>query len=372
MINLDHAATTPVRAEVLEAMLPFFREYAGNPSGLYADGRAARQAIDNARNAVAQAVGARPQEVTFTSGGTESDNWALFGVTGVAKGKRHVVTSGIEHHAVLNACRALEAHGVEVTYLPVDVQGRVNPQDVAGAIRPDTALVSVMLANNEVGTLQPVREICEIAHRYGIPVHTDAVQAAGHIPVDMNALGVDLLSLSAHKFGGPKGIGALVAREGICLEPLLFGGAQERGMRPGTENVPAIVGMGRALEIAASELSKSMATVTRLRDELLEGIRAAVPGVRVNGSMEHRLPGNLHVSFPNAHTDVLLMLLDLEGIAASAGSACAAGARERSHVLRAMGAARDGEADLRLTLGMDNTQSDIERTVDALRRILAG
>lgn len=372
MINLDHAATTPVRAEVLEAMLPFFREYAGNPSGLYADGRAARQAIDNARNAVAQAVGARPQEVTFTSGGTESDNWALFGVTGVAKGKRHVVTSSIEHHAVLNACRALEAHGVEVTYLPVDVQGRVNPQDVAGAIRPDTALVSVMLANNEVGTLQPVREICEIAHWYGIPVHTDAVQAAGHIPVDMNALGVDLLSLSAHKFGGPKGIGALVAREGICLEPLLFGGAQERGMRPGTENVPAIVGMGRALEMAASELPKSMATVMRLRDELLEGIRAAVPGVRVNGSMEHRLPGNLHVSFPNAHTDVLLMRLDLEGIAASAGSACAAGARERSHVLRAMGAARDGEADLRLTLGMDNTQSDIERTVDALRRILAG
>ena len=372
MINLDHAATTPVRAEVLDAMLPFFRECAGNPSGLYAAGRAARRAIDDARSAVARAVGARPQEVTFTSGGTESDNWALFGRIRASKDKRHLVTSSIEHHAVLNACHALEMQGVEVTYLSVDAQGRVDPRDVAEAIRPDTVLVSVMLANNEVGTLQPVREICEIAHQRGVPVHTDAVQAAGHVPVDMRALGVDLLSLSAHKFGGPKGVGALAVREGVALAPLLYGGAQERGMRPGTENTPAIVGMGRALELAVSELPETMAAVSLLRDKLLQGIQAVVPGVRVNGSMEQRLPGNLHISIPGAQTDVLLMRLDMEGIAASAGSACAAGARERSHVLRAMGAVQEGQADLRLTLGRENTSTDVERTVDALARIFAG
>ena len=372
MINLDHAATTPVRAEVLDAMLPFFRECAGNPSGLYDAGRAARRAIDDARSAVARAVGARPQEVTFTSGGTESDNWALFGRIRASKDKRHLVTSSIEHHAVLNACHALEMRGVEVTYLPVDAQGRVDPRDVAEAIRPDTVLVSVMLANNEVGTLQPVREICEIAHQRGVHVHTDAVQAAGHVPVDMRALGVDLLSLSAHKFGGPKGVGALAVREGVALAPLLYGGAQERGMRPGTENTPAIVGMGRALELAVSELPETMAAVSLLRDKLLQGIQAVVPGVRVNGSMEQRLPGNLHISIPGAQTDVLLMRLDMEGIAASAGSACAAGARERSHVLRAMGAVQEGQADLRLTLGRENTSTDVERTVDALARIFAG
>ena len=372
MINLDHAATTPVRAEVLDAMLLFFRECAGNPSGLYAAGRAARRAIDDARSAVARAVGARPQEVTFTSGGTESDNWALFGRIRASKDKRHLVTSSIEHHAVLNACHALEMQGVEVTYLPVDAQGRVDPRDVAEAIRPDTVLVSVMLANNEVGTLQPVREICEIAHQRGVPVHTDAVQAAGHVPVDMRALGVDLLSLSAHKFGGPKGVGALAVREGVALAPLLYGGAQERGMRPGTENTPAIVGMGRALELAVSELPETMAAVSLLRDKLLQGIQAVVPGVRVNGSMEQRLPGNLHISIPGAQTDVLLMRLDMEGIAASAGSACAAGVRERSHVLRAMGAVQEGQADLRLTLGRENTSTDVERTVDALARIFAG
>lgn len=370
MIDLDHAATTPLRADTLSAMLPFFREEAGNASGQYEAGRRARRAIDQARAQVARAVGAAPGEILFTSGGTEADNWALRGVAGALREKRHLVTTQIEHHAVLNTCRALEERGMSVTYLPVDAEGRVDPEEVARAIRPDTALVSVMLANNEIGTIQPIREIAEAAHARGVLLHTDAVQAVGHIPVDMKALQTDMLSMSAHKFGGPKGIGALAVRSGVRLSPLLFGGEQERGLRPGTENTPAIVGMGHALEQAVSELPQSMTYVARLRNALMDGILQRIPGARVNGSISRRLPGNLHVSFPGADTRLLLMRLDMEGIAASAGSACASGAVERSHVLRALGRPMEGWADLRLTLGMDNSPQEITRTVDALVRIL--
>ena len=372
MIDLDHAATTPVRAQVLEAMLPYFRTYAGNASGAYAAARTAREAIDRARTRVAAGIGAQPGEITFTSGGTESDNWALWGMIGGACAGKHVITTQVEHHAVLNACQVLERRGVEVTYLPVDAQGCVEPQSVRHALRPQTVLVSVMLANNEVGTIEPVRAISCIAHEHGVPVHTDAVQAVGHIPVDVDELGVDLLSLSAHKFGGPKGIGALYVRSGIRLEPLLYGGAQERGLRPGTENTPAIVGMGYALELAVQEMPEASLRTAGLRDALMRGILSSFPHARVNGSMAHRLPGNLHVTLPGIDTRVLLMRLDMAGIAASAGSACASGAVERSHVLRAMGVP-EGErlADLRLTIGTENTVQDVEQTIGALTRILS-
>lgn len=370
MINLDHAATTPVRSEVLEAMMPFFTGCAANASALYADGRAARQAVDRARMQLAKALNVSAQEVYFTSGGSEADNWALFGVTRALPGKKHIVTTQIEHHAVLHACEALEQLGWDVSYVGVNSEGFVDPEEVEKAMRPDTALVSVMMANNEVGTIQPIWEIAQRVHEHGVLMHTDAVQAVGHIPVNVEELGVDLLSLSGHKFGGPKGIGALIVKKGVRLTNLIYGGAQERGMRAGTENTPGIVGLGKAAELAVQELSSSQKKTAMLRDHLMNAILSNIPDVRINGSLENRLPGNLHMTFSNADTSLLLMRLDMEGIAASAGSACAAGAVERSHVLSAMGA--PSGADLRMTIGADNTEEEMDRAASALVRILKG
>ncbi len=369
MIYLDHAATTPMRRDAIDAMLPFFADAFANASGSYTQARQARRAMDLARASLAKAIGAKRTEIYFTSGGSESDNWALQGVLR-AGGKRRIVTTEIEHHAILETCRVLEQQGVDVAYAKPDALGRVSAQEIRRLMTPDTALVSVMLANNEVGTIQPVSEIAAVVHEFGALMHTDAVQAVGHIPVDVQALGVDLLSLSAHKFGGPKGVGALYVRSGVKLANLICGGAQEKGMRAGTENIPGIVGMGKAIELAQEALSGERQAVSVLRDRLEEAILCSIPGVRVNGDRESRLPGHLHLTVPQMDANLLLMRLDMEGIAASSASACAAGAMERSHVIRAMGLDGENQADLRLTLGMDNTEEEIDRTVSALRRIL--
>lgn len=369
MIYLDHAATTPMKKDVLDAMLPYFTDSFANASGSYAAARKARGAMDAARNQIALALGAKRSEIYFTSGGSESDNWALCGVVR-AGGKKRIVTTAIEHHAVLETCAALEREGYEVVYAPVDLCGRVNPQTIRSLMTENTALVSVMMANNEVGTIQPIAEISRIAHEFGALMHTDAVQAAGHIPLDVQALGVDMLSLSAHKFGGPKGIGALYVKTGTRLGNLIYGGAQEKGMRAGTENLPGIVGMAKAIQMAEESLTVVSMRVCELRDRLEREILGAIPDVRVNGDRENRLPGHLHISIPDVDANMLLMRLDMEGIAASSASACAAGAMERSHVMRAMGLAGERQADLRLTLGEDNTGEDVELTVSALKRIL--
>lgn len=370
MIYLDHAATTPLRQEALDAMLPYFMEHAANANALYAEGRQARAAIDTARRQVADAIHAKPGEIYFTGGGSESDNWALFGTMRAMSGKNHIVTTQIEHHAVLNACAALEKLGYTVTYVPVDQTGRVSPHDIEEALRPETGMVSVMLANNEVGTLQPISEIAKIAHIHGALMHTDAVQAVGHIPVDVADLGVDLLSMAAHKFYGPKGIGVLYIKNGVKITNLIYGGEQERGLRAGTENTPAVVGMGKAIALAEIELEQSDRRIEAMRNQLENEILRRIPSAIINGDPNHRLPGTLHVTFPGADTNMLLMRLDMEGIAVSAGSACAAGARERSHVIRAMRVPEG--ADVRFSLGRENDETQIRQTVDALCRILNG
>lgn len=369
MVYLDHAATSPLRREALEAMLPFFCEHYGNASAGYAAGREARGALERARTQVADAIGAKRQEIYFTSGGSEADNWALFGTAGIARERRRIVVSSVEHHAVLSACEALERRGMEVVRLNVDREGRVDPREAARAITRETALVSLMLANNEVGTIQPVAEIARLAHEQGALMHTDAVQAVGQIPVDVRALGVDLLSMSAHKFGGPKGAGALFVKSGTRIDSLIYGGAQERGLRAGTENVPAIVGMGEAIAAATRELERTSAAELALRDRLT-ALCLGLPGVRLNGSRTDRLPGNVHLSIRGISTQALLARLDMAGIAASAGSACASGAVGRSHVLEAMIPGEAGWADLRLTLGPENTQEDVSAAAAALSDIL--
>lgn len=369
MVYLDHAATTPVRDEVLAAMLPYFAERFANASSGYAAARETRTAIDRARNKVAVAIGAKPGEIYFTSGGSESDNWALMGAASAYPEKRHIITTRIEHHAVLHACHALERRGYEVTYLNVDARARVFKQEFERAIRPDTLMASVMLANNEVGTIEPIAELARIAHDHGVLMHTDAVQAVGHIPVDVNALGVDMLSMSAHKFGGPKGVGALYIRAGTRIENLIYGGAQERTMRAGTENTPAIIGMGKAISLAVSKMDESAAYIRRLRDTMQDELET-IEGIRINGDPQNRLPGHLHLTAENANTQLLLMRLDMEGIAASAGSACSSGASERSHVIEAMGIAGKHQADIRFSIGETNTTSEIDQAIAVLRRIL--
>lgn len=368
MIYLDHAATTPLRKEALDAMMPFFTEKAANASALYAAGRQTRSAIDAARRQIAQAIGAHEREIYFTAGGSEADNWALFGIARTMKEKRHIITTQIEHHAVLNSCAALEQMGYPVTYIEPDEYGFISPEKVKAAMRPNTGLVSVMTANNEVGTIEPIAEIAKIAHENGALIHTDAVQAVGHVPIDVEKLGVDLLSMAAHKFYGPKGIGALYIKNGVHITSLIYGGEQEKGLRAGTENTPAIVGMGQALRLACENMATENARLEALRNRFEEDILSRIPHARINGMPNNRLPGTLHVTFPNADTNMLLMRLDMEGIAASAGSACAAGAMERSHVIRAMRVPEG--ADVRFSLGMENTQEDILKTVDALCRIL--
>lgn len=367
-IYFDNAATTPLRQEVVEAMLPCYTELYGNPSSSHREGQAARNALEKARMQVAAAIGAKAGEIYFTSGGSESDNWAIrCGCkSNIAKGK-HIITSGAEHHAVLHTCQALEKEGYSVTYLPVDAQAMVAPQAVQQALREDTVLVTVMAANNEVGTLQPIREIAAMARRAGALMHTDAVQALGAIPIDMEAWGVDLLSLSAHKCYGPKGAGALYIRKGTHLHSLLYGGAQERGLRAGTENLAGAVGMGTAVRLMVEERSTWAPRVTALRDRLIRGIQEAIPDARFHGHPTQRLAGHVNVSFPGVKGEALLMRLDMEGVAASGGSACTSGSPSPSHVLLSMGLSQEeARGSVRFSLGKNNTLEEVEAVLSLL------
>lgn len=371
-VYMDNAATTRVTAPVLDAMLPFFTENYGNPSSLHGWGQAARRALNRARAQAAGALNARPEELLFTSGGTESDNWALRGAAraNAARG-RHIITTAIEHHAVLNTCRRLEGAGFEVTYLRPDADGLIAPEKLAAALRPDTALVSVMLVNNEIGTIQPVRELAALAHGAGALFHTDAVQAVGHLPVDVRALGVDLLSLSGHKLHAPKGVGALYVRQGVRIDRLLEGGEQERSLRPGTENLPAIVGLGAAMAEAAADLPARAARIQSMRDRLIGRILSEISGARLNGHAKLRVCGNVNVAFEGIAGPALLPRLDLCGIAASAGPACAAGTAEVSHVLTAIGLEESlARSAVRLSLSEENTPEEVDYAVDSLKRIV--
>ncbi len=371
-IYLDHAATTPVSRTVLEAMLPFFTACAGNASAVYATGREARKAVEQARRGTAAAIGAEPAEILFTAGGSESDNLAVKGTAFALKDKgRHIITTSIEHPAVLNTCRWLQTQGFDVTYVDPDSEGRIDPEQVRNAIRNDTILISVMAANNEIGTLEPVEEIGRIAAEKGIVFHTDAVQAVGAVPVDVNRWHADLLSLSAHKFNGPKGAGALYVRKGTRLDPLISGGQQERGLRAGTENVPGIVGLGKAVTEAVKELGNNAEKTAALRNLLTEGILSSVPDAFLNGPKDGRLPNNCSIRFGRIDGEALLLRLDLAGIAASSGSACTAGSQEISHVLRAIGLSEEeAKGSLRLTVGPENTEGEIAETVRTIKAIV--
>lgn len=363
-IYADHAATTRLREEVLEAMLPWLRDGYGNASSLYKLGRTARKAVENARRTVAEILGADANEIFFTSGGTEGDNAALRGVMACAAG-RHIVSTAFEHHAVLHTLEALQKTGCDVTLVQPDRSGHVSAEEICAALRPDTALISVMTANNELGTIQPIREIGKIAREKGIPFHTDAVQAAGHISLNVRNLCVDLLTLSAHKFGGPKGVGVLYLRRGTPFIPYLTGGAQERGKRAGTENVAGIVGLARALELAAAEMEEEAARLRVLRQRLTEGV-LRIPFVRENGGGD-RLPGIANFSFTAIEGEYIAMMLDQAGIAVSPGSACAAGSEEPSHVLTAIGLDRAAaKGGLRISLGYGNTEADVDAILQAL------
>ncbi|HJD23107.1 MAG TPA: cysteine desulfurase [Firmicutes bacterium] len=371
MIYLDNAATTPLSEAALARMLPFLREQYGNASSLHSLGTAARRAVDGARAQVAAALGAQPGEIVFTSGGTEGDNGVLRGVCRrFAAEPVHLVVSCIEHPAVLAACRALEEDGVRVTYLPVDRLGRVSPDDVSAALSPQTKLVSVMLANNEVGTIEPVAEIARRLRGRGVLLHTDAVQAVGHIPVDVRALGVDYLTASAHKFNGPKGTGILYQRAGAELPPLAEGGGQEQGRRAGTENVAGIVAAGCALKESVAEMPASIRRLEALARLTIERLRAQIPGLRVNGDPDNRLPGLLSLTFPGVSGEALMHLLDLKGICVSTGSACAAGRQAPSSVLLALGLTRrQAEGTVRLSFGRYNTVQEAETAADTLCRL---
>ncbi len=370
-IYLDNAATTAVSPEVLEAMLPWFTQGFGNASSIHTQGREAKRAIETARRQVAKSLNcAAPQEVYFTAGGSESDNWAIKGAA-LARGKGHIITTAIEHHAVLHTCEWLAKQGFTVTYLPVDEYGRVTAAQVEKAMQTDTILVSVMAANNEVGTIQPIREIGALCRSRGVLFHTDAVQAVGAIHIDVQAMNIDLLSLSGHKLHGPKGVGALYIRKGVKIDSLIHGGAQERGFRAGTENVPGIVGLGKAVEIAHANLAENAACVTALREALINGIMARVPGTRLNGHPTERLPGNVNLSFDGVEGEALLLRLDLAGVAGSSGSACTSGTLDPSHVLMALGLSEAAaHGSLRLTLGTDTTQEDIDAVLDILPPIV--
>jgi cysteine desulfurase len=371
-VYLDHSATTPTHPDVVRAMLPFFTKNFGNPSSLYRLSDASRAAIAAARGQVAAALGCNDHEIFFTAGGTESDNWALKGMASARhQDGNHIITSSIEHHAILHTCEYLETQGWTVTYLPVDRHGLVDPGDVEAAITPATTLISVMMANNEVGTIQPVREIGAIAHDHDICFHTDAVQAIGHMPIDVDAMNIDLLSLSGHKFFGPKGTGALYIRDGIRLDNLIHGGGQEKGHRAGTENVPGIVGLGAAIERVTGDIPGHRQNVGALRDMLVQGIAERIPDSHYNGHPEKRLVNNAHFSFPGLDGEALLLMLNRKGICASIGSACSSGSEDMSHVLRAMGVPPShGRSSLRLTLGDDNTKEEVEYVLDVLPQVV--
>lgn len=372
MIYLDHAATTPCRPEVAAAMAPYLTEKFGNPSSVHAIGQEARRALDDARDRVAALIGARSEEIVFTGSGTEADNLALVGSFLEHRDrKNHLITAATEHHAVLHTAEWLRTLGAEVTVLPVDGEGRVDPEDVRRAIRPETFLVSVMAANNEIGTLAPVAEIGAICREAGVPFHTDAVQWAGALPLDVEAMRADFLVLTAHKFYGPKGIGVLYVRRGARLRPLMHGGGQERGRRPGTENVAGAVGLARALELAVAEQPEAAPRIAALRDRLIDRVLERIPDSCLNGPRFDRLPNNANFSFPGTESDLLVLNMDLEGFACSSGSACTAGAIEPSHVIRALGHPYERQISaLRLTLGRSTTEAEVDAAVEALERIV--
>ncbi len=371
-IYFDHAATTPVHPEALAAMLPYFSEKFGNPSSLHGYGQEAAQAVEEARKQLASLLNADPREIIFTGSGTEADNFALKGTAHkLGSKKRHLITSSIEHHAVENSAQALEKEGFTTAYLPVDCDGMVDPESLRRSITPETALVSIMHANNEVGTIQPIQALAEIAHERGALFHTDAVQTVGTIPVDVKALGVDLLSLSAHKFYGPKGVGALYIRRGVALEPLVCGGGQERGLRAGTTNVPGIVGLGMAAELAQAEMPSRMAHAIKLRERLIEGLKDRLEDYILTGHRSQRLPGSASICVDFIEGESMLLLMDQEGFACSSGSACTSGSLEPSHVLKAMGIeVRLAQGSLRSTLGRENSEEDVERFLEILPRVV--
>jgi cysteine desulfurase len=372
LIYLDHAATTAVHPGVLKEMLPYFTDRFGNPSSVYGFAANNKNKLTEARETIAGALGAKPEEIYFTAGGSESDNWALkctaeaYGVHG-----GHIITTKIEHHAILHTCKYLQNRGYDVTYLDVDENGLVDLNTLEAAIRPDTFLISIMFANNEIGTIEPIKEIGEIAHRHGILFHTDAVQAFGQIPIHVDGMNIDMLSASGHKFNGPKGIGFLYIKKGLKLKSFIHGGQQERGRRAGTENVPGIVGIAKACEIAMAEMEERMKKETELRDYLIERILKEIPYTRLNGHSKKRLPNNVNISFQFVEGESILIMLDMAGICASSGSACTSGSVDPSHVLLAIGLPHEiAHGSLRLTIGYENTKEEMDTVVDNLKRII--
>lgn len=373
-VYLDYSATTPARQEVVDEMIPYFTEKFGNASSIYTVGATAKDALEHARGQVASLINAEPREIIFTSGGTESDNWALIAMARKLKNKgKHIITSAIEHHAVLHTCQYLALkEGFEITYVGVDSDGLVDPKEVEAAIRPDTILISIMYVNNEVGSVQPVKEIGAIAKAHGVLFHTDAVQAAGNVPIDVKDMNIDMLSLSSHKIYGPKGVGALFVRTGVILPTYIHGGAQENKKRAGTENIPAIVGFGKAAEIAKRDFDSHVAHVSSLRDHFVKRVLDEVPGTYFNGSKEHRHPGNANITFEYVEGEAILLYLDFAGISASSGSACSSRSLQPSHVLTALGIPVELiHGSIRFTFGDPTTMEDVDYTVDQIKKIIA-
>jgi cysteine desulfurase len=372
-VYMDHSATTYVRKEVLDAMIPYYSEHFGNPSSIYRIARDSKNAIDTARVQVAKALGADPEEIYFTSGGSESDNWAIKGIASAnLKKGSHIITSKIEHHAVIHPCQYLEKQGFTVTYLPVDQYGLVDPAELEKAITDKTILVTIMYANNEIGTIEPIAELGAIARKHKVYFHTDAVQAIGNVPIDVRAQNIDLLSLSAHKFYGPKGTGVLYIKKGVKIDNLIHGGGQERKRRAGTENIAGIVGLGKAIELATADIEGHNRKIRAMRDRLMQGILAKIPNCRLNGHPEKRLPGNINIIFEFIEGESMLLWLDDEGICASTGSACTSGSLEPSHVLLATGLPVEiSHGSLRLTLGDVNTEADVDFVLEVLPKVVA-
>ena len=370
MIYLDNAASTPVHEKVIDEMIPYFKEQYGNPSSIHKYGRLAQMAIQNARKRIASLINADNIEILLTSGGTESNNTAFYGIAHQNKGK-HIITSSIEHDAILEPCKHLEAEGFQITYLPVDRHGLVNPEDVEKEISSDTCLISIMFANNEVGTIQPIKEIGEIANEKKVTFHTDAVQAVGKMPIDVKELRVDLLSMSSHKINGPKGVGALYIRKGVKIDPLILGGGQENGLRSGTENVASIVGFGKACQLAKDNMSQNQEQIRKLGRKLVFEILKEIPHTTLNGHPEKRIPNNIHFTFLGVNGEDLIIKLDENGIAASTGSACSVRVQKASHVLKAMGFSHEQiSGSLRLTIGVSNTEQEIDETVQVLKKVV--
>lgn len=372
IVYMDHAATTPVKQDVLNEMIPYFTEKFGNPSSVYSIGRESKAAIEKSRERVAKALGANSDEIFFTGGGSESDNWALKGVAYANRTKgNHIITTKIEHHAILHTCEYLEKNGFEVTYLPVDSDGLISMDDLRKAVKETTILVSIMFANNEIGTIQPISEIGKLCRENGITFHTDAVQAVGNVPINVHDMNIDLLSLSAHKFYGPKGVGTLYIRKGVKIHSFIHGGGQEKKRRAGTENLPGIIGLGKAIELATENIASHTEKMAALRDKLISGLIERIPYTKLNGHPVKRLPGNVNMSFRFIEGESLLLLLDEMGICASSGSACSSGSLDPSHVLLSIGLSHEiAHGSLRLAIGDATTEEDIEYVLDVLPKIV--